>query len=83
MVRPIVQFLKEPRLAPDAQRARKRIPSLIKLRRENDELRRENDELCRENDQLRHLQAYLEAFRKGRVVRLLNQVYRIFGKTFL
>ncbi|MGQ9494576.1 MAG: glycosyltransferase [Anaerolineae bacterium] len=76
VVRPIVEFLKQPYLAPDAQRARKRVPSLIRLRHENDELRRENNEL-------RHLQAYLEAFRKGRIVRLLNRVYRVFGKTFV
>lgn len=80
VVRPIVDFLKQPCLAPDAQRARKRIPSLILLRHENDELRRENDELRQE---LHHLRIYLEAFRKGRAVRLLNRAYRVFGKTFL
>jgi len=86
-VGPIVEFLKHPHLAPDAHRARGRIPGLIRLRRENDELRRENDELRRENDELRQenqrLQTYLEAARKGRGARLLNGIYRIFGKTFL
>ncbi len=80
LVEPIVKFLKQPCLAPDAHRARGRIPTLIRLRHENDELRRENDELRRENDELR---ASLEAFRRGRIVRVLNGVYGVFGKTFL
>jgi glycosyltransferase involved in cell wall biosynthesis len=87
VVEPIVTFLKHPCLAPDAERARRRIPSLIGLRRENDELRRENDELRRENDELRRendeLCQFLENLKKGRVVRLLNRVYHFFGRTFL
>jgi len=83
VVGPIVEFLKQPRLVPDAQRSRRRIPSLVRLRQENDELRLDNDQLRVQIDELRRLQIYLETFRKGRVVRLLNWVYRIFGKTFL
>ncbi len=80
VVGPIVEFLKQPRLAPDANRARKRIPSLVQLRQENDELRRSNDDLRQEN---RELQAYLAAVRRGRLIHLLNRVYRVFGKRFL
>lgn len=80
VVKPIVEFLKQPRFAPDAYRARERIPALIRLRWENDALRQENDALRQENEAW---QAYIESVRKGRLVRLMNWVYRIFGKRYL
>jgi hypothetical protein len=47
---------------------------------ENMGLRAENDRLRIENIGLRE---YLEAARRGRIIRVLNRIYRIWGRTFL
>lgn len=73
VVRPIVDFVRRPERAPDADRARGRIPALLTLRKENDLLRQEN----------RFLQAHLEAIRRGRLVRLLNAIYGLWGRRYL
>ncbi len=87
VVRPIVEFLQQPRMAPDASMARNRVHALIRLRWENDRLREEReglrrriDELQSENDRLR---SELDSIRRGRIVRALNGLYRLFGKRFL
>jgi glycosyltransferase involved in cell wall biosynthesis len=73
VVRPIEAFLREPRMAPDAPHARRRALHWIGLRVENDRLRSENAAL----------RAHLEAVRRGRIVRMLNRIYRIWGRAFL
>ncbi len=87
VVRPIESFLREPRTAPDASYARRKISHWIGLRVENDRLRMENEGLRVENDRLRAesaaLLAYLEAARRGRIVRTLNRIYQIWGRKFL
>ena len=87
VVRPIVEFLQQPRTAPDASVARNRVHALIRLRWENDRLREENSRLRGENDRLREensrLQSELSSIRRGRVVRALNRLYRLLGRRFL
>jgi len=73
VVRPIEAFLREPRLAPDALYSRGRASYWIGLRAECDRLRAEN----------KGLQDYLEAARRGRIVRALNRIYRMWGRSFL
>jgi len=80
VVRPIEAFLREPRLAPDALYSRGRASYWIGLRAEYDRLRAENDRLWVEN---KGLQDYLEAARRGRIVRALNRIYRMWGRSFL
>jgi len=87
VVRPIVEFLQQPRMAPDASVARDRIHTLIRLRWENDRLREENSRLQEENSCLQEensrLQSELSSIRRGRIVRALNRLYELFGKRFL
>lgn len=73
VVRPIEAFLREPHMAPDAPHARRRALHWIGLRVENDRLRSE----------YAALRAHLEAVRRGRIVRMLNRIYRIWGRAFL
>jgi glycosyltransferase involved in cell wall biosynthesis len=87
VIRPIEAFLRDPQFAPDASFARERVDYWIGLRIENDHLRMENMGLRAENDRLRMenigLREYLEAARRGRIIRVLNRIYRIGGRTFL
>jgi hypothetical protein len=87
VVRPVEAFLRDPQFAPDASFARGRASYWIELRAENDRLRAENIGLREYNDRLRAenigLREYLEAARRGRIVRVLNRIYRIWGRSFL
>lgn len=90
VVRPLHEFLQNPRMAPDASQARARLSPLLRLRQEIDRLREENvelQELRQEIDRLREeeiaLKSYLEGIRRGRIIRLLNKLYRLKGKEFL
>lgn len=87
VVRPIVEFLQQPRTAPDASAARDRICALIRLRWENDRLRKENEHLREKNENLRsenqHLLSEMDSLRRGRIIRTLNRLYKLFGKRFL
>jgi glycosyltransferase involved in cell wall biosynthesis len=80
IVRPIEVFLREPKLAPDALSSRGGASYWIGVRAEHDRLRAENDRLRAEN---KGLQEYLEAARRGRIVRALNRIYRMWGRSFL
>lgn len=80
LVRPIVEFLQQPRLAPDASVARNRVHGLIRLRWENNRLREENNRLREENNRLH---SEMNSIRQGRIIRVLNTLYGFFGKRFL
>jgi glycosyltransferase involved in cell wall biosynthesis len=75
VVRPILDFLRQPRLAPDALEARKNLRYVVPLRRDwqrlHDEYSQRSGEWAMERE---HLQQQVDALRSRRVVRLADRV---------
>jgi glycosyltransferase involved in cell wall biosynthesis len=75
VVRPILSFLREPRLAPDAQEARKNLKYVLPLRRDWQRMRDEYNQRAGEWAMEReHLLQQVNALRSRRVVRMADRV---------
>jgi hypothetical protein len=75
VVKPILDFLRRPRLAPDAVEARKHLQYVVPLRRDWQRMRDEYNQRAGEWAMEReHLQQQVNALRSRRVVRLADRV---------